>query len=110
MFRTLLLAAAAGLALASCDSAEKAAVNSPAEQPPVVQSQKDIDPEAYHNNIQSAIAEIPSSIREDFQKLFICEVRRNNQKPNPKPVDAAYIRALADYLKSNPGAASSCTA
>lgn len=105
MLHKLLLVASAALVLANCAGSEEPAEQAPMEEPAEVQTQEDIDPEAYHNNIQAAMGEIPSSIRTDFQKLFTCEVRRNNERDNPKPVNAEYIRALTEYLKTNPAAA-----
>src|SRR3546814_9566800 len=63
---------------------------------------KEIDPEAYHSNIESAMAEIPKTEMANFQKVFLCEMKKNNQSPNPRPIDAGYVRALAAHIKANP--------
>lgn len=108
MLRKLLCAASAVFVLGACSqSAEPEASEEPAalETP---MSQREADPEAFHNSIQAAMEEVPSDMQARFQILFACEVRKNNQRPNPYPVDAQYIRALTQYLKDNPTAGNSC--
>ncbi len=108
MLRQLLCAASAVLATSACTASSEEAST---EQPPAIelpQSQRDIDPEAFHNSIQAAMEEVPDDLRPHFQVLFACEVRKNNQRAEPGPIDAAYIRALTEYLKQNPTAGNSC--
>lgn len=109
MFRKLLYAASASLALGGCDYLGDAeAAETPAAVFEPIIPQREADPEAFHSNIQSAMEEVPPELRPQFQLLFACEIRKNNQRPNPQPVDAKYLRALTEYLKQNPTAGSYC--
>ena len=109
MLRMLLVGAAAALVLGGCSSSDAIPQEPPQAETLAPKSQKEVDPEAYHQNIQAAMSEIPAELQVPFQKLFICEVRRNNSQPQPKPIDADYVRALIAHLKANPTAADSCT-
>lgn len=96
--------------LAACSGADTkqqptAIVKSKAHAPTL----READPEAFHKSIGAAMAEIPQAQRQQFQKLFICEVRKNNQTNRPRPVDADYVRELTEYLKANPTAGDTCS-
>lgn len=109
MHRKLLIAVAATLVLAGCS-------NKPDEPPAPKQevakakTLEEIDPEAYHGNIESAMAEISPDQMANFQKVFLCEMKKNNLSPNPRPIDADYIRALAAHVKANPTVGQNCAA
>lgn len=108
MHRKLLIAVAATLVLAGCSDGETVEPVAAKQEIAKVKTMKEIDPEAYHSNIESAMAEIPKSEMASFQKVFLCEMKKNNQSPNPRPIDASYIRALAAHIKANPGASQNC--
>jgi nitrous oxide reductase accessory protein NosL len=110
MNRKLLMAVAATLALAACGSSESTTEVAPKAEPKAQKTLKEVDPEAYHSNIESAFAEVPPEQFQQFQKLFLCEMKRNNALPQPKPVNAEYVRILWAHLKANPSAGDTCTA
>ena len=108
MHRTLLSAVAATLVLAGCSSGKPAEPSAPKQAVAKIKTMKEVDPEAYHSNIESAMAEIAPADMANFQKVFLCEMKKNNQAPNPKPIDAGYVRALAAHVKANPTAGENC--
>lgn len=108
MMRKLLFVAAMSLTVAGCFEDEKPAAKLPETKAVSEKTQKEIDPEAYKNNIAGAMAEIPTSMRSDFQRLLVCQIKVNNESDAPKPIDAEYIRSLTAYLKANPAAADNC--
>lgn len=109
---TPLACAAALLALGGCGS------NKPSEQPsasataepPKPKPLSEVDPEAYHDNLESAMREIPPALRPDFQKLLACEVARQKSTGEVQPLNAKLVRELTSRLKSDPNAATSCAA
>lgn len=109
MHRKLLIAVAATLVLAACSEPDAAAPVVPKQEVAKAKTLKEIDPEAYHSNIESAMSEISPEQMANFQKVFICEMKKNNQSPNPKPIDAKYIRDLAAHVKTNPTAGQTCS-
>ena len=109
MHRKLLVAVVATLVLAGCSDGKPAEPIAAKQEIAKVKTMKETDPEAYHSNIESAMAEIPKTEMANFQKVFLCEMKKNNQSPNPRPIDASYVRALAAHIKANPGAGQNCT-
>jgi uncharacterized protein YcfL len=110
MHRKLLHAVAASLVLTGCSSGETAEPDATAQVRAQPKTLKETDPEAYHSNVESAMKEIAQSDMQNFQRVFICEMKKNNASPNPKPIDADYIRALAEHVKNNPTAGQHCVA
>lgn len=107
MHRKLLTAVAATLVLAGCgDKPEEQ--SAPKQQVAKPKTMKEIDPEAYHSNIESAMSEISPEEMANFQKVFLCEMKKNNLSPNPRPIDANYVRALAAHVKANPTVGQQC--
>src|SRR3546814_18301167 len=95
MQRKLLIAVAATLVLVGCSDSKPAEPTPGKQEVAKVKTMKEIDPEAYHSTIASAMAEIPKTEMANFKKVFICEWKNNNQSPNPRPLDHCYVSALA---------------
>lgn len=110
MNRTLLVAVAAALSLAGCQEANKPVAPVKKEEPAPQLTLQQADPQAYHESVGGAMSEIPTDLRPRFQQIFICEMKKNNKSPNPKPVTAEYIRELTAYIKANPDAVDTCAA
>src|SRR3546814_7127290 len=102
MQRKLLIAVAATLVLVGCSDSKPAEPTPGKPEVAKVKTMKEIDPEAYHSNIESAMAEIPQTDMANFQQVFLCEMTKNNQSPTPRPIAAVYVLALSAHIKSNP--------
>ncbi|QAY80132.1 hypothetical protein [Sphingosinicella sp. BN140058] len=109
MNRQLLKAVAVTFSLTACGADDAGKLTQPPVKAVTARALKEVDPEAYHKSIEAAVAEIPQPDIQSFQRLFICEMRRNARQPQPKPISADYLRALYSYLKANPAAAGVCS-
>src|SRR3546814_8371679 len=101
MQRKLRIAVAATRGLVGCSDSKPAEPTPGKQEVAKVKTMKEIDPEAYHSNIESAMAEIPKTEMANFQKVFLCEMKKNNQSPNPQPIDAGNVRAPEAHIQDN---------
>lgn len=106
---TLKLLSGAALLLALCGCNAAADETSLESKPDAkATAYKEVDPEAKDLSVSATISTIPLAQRVAFQKLFACEVRRNNLAKKPRPVDADFIRAIANHMKKHPNAGANC--
>lgn len=105
--RTLALAATSALlALSACGGGGDAPGQNVAEAPqsrPVPLSKK--DPEAYHDNVETAMAEVPASLRGQFKQLLVCTLKKDQQTNSVRPLSADLVRELTARIKADPAAA-----
>lgn len=66
------------------------------------------DPEAYHDNLESAMKEVPASMRIDFQNLLTCTVRKEAALGAAKPLTAERVRQMTAQIKADPAAVTNC--
>lgn len=121
MNRILILGlAATSLALSACGSsdvtenASTAVVEANTQQTaaaavkPKTEAQRKAELKQFQDSIEAAMADIPPQHREQFQKLFSCEIKKNQQRTPPKDIDAQTIRALTAQLQQDPHAGDTC--
>ena len=110
MYRTLLSAVAATIILGACGSRDSVPEAPQKRESKRARPLKEADPVAYYNSVNSVASDVSPSQSAEFQKLFLCELKKNNARPDPRPVTAEFIRAIEARVKANPSAASQCAA
>lgn len=103
-----LAAAAMLLALSGCGSSEPEPPVPPVVEAPKVKPLKEIDPAAYQQSVEAALAEMPRELRGEFQKLLVCAISQNKEAGIRRPLDAQFVRQLTQQLRGDPTAGSRC--
>lgn len=107
MFR--ILAVGTALALAACNSStepEEAPKEAPSaeEAADIEQFQNSVEQvttaKEFQDSVEAAMSDIPPEHREEFQVAFNCEIERNQELAEPKPIDASTIRRITADLKA----------
>lgn len=86
------------LALTACgDKAEQAPKPAPVEK---TTSLQDRDPQAYKDNVGSAMAEVPEASRQDIPRAIGCIVSRPDASGRKPVLSAALVREVTEKLKN----------
>lgn len=119
--KTITTASAIALAfmITACGSEKKApdpaptaaAKTAPAPKKAPAQPKTAEEVKVFHENFETAMTKIPPELREPFQKLFGCEVAKNNKLPAAQQVliDGDWVVRKTAELKQNPSLAN-CSA
>ena len=66
------------------------------------------DPQAYRDNVGSAMAEAPESLRGDLRQAIGCTLQQAQAAGAPRALDAGLIRDIVARLKGGSSAAQIC--
>lgn len=58
------------------------------------------DPQAFHDNVGSAMAEVPPASRPDFQRALTCTLSTAAQSGSPRALDAALVREINARIRA----------
>lgn len=111
IMRSVIAAAcvASAIVLASCGSdpePESAPTpTAPVEKPKSLQER---DPQAYHDNIGSAMAEVPEAYRADLGKAIGCVLSTPGPDGRRAVLSSSLVRDLTEKLKSGQSADAMC--
>ncbi len=102
--KTIGILAATALCLAACGDAKD---EGGAGQTKAAAVAKKAPQKKINAPVEDAMMSIPPELREDYQKAFACEVKRNKAKGDAKAINVTpeYVKDLTARLKADPSLA-----